>query len=184
MMDLSVLDNLKTKELRKEYKAFLGEDKHTEYYLKRFENMEDKGSKLNLNFAAFFFSTYWCFYRKLFGPGAIFLLMNFAGLYLTIMQPQLATLGSALAFIPAIVCGLFGNYLYFNYVRKNVAGALEKGYDEKAKLYANTGGTSVRIVLGIVAAFICFGLALFFSAGPAAVERLQQTTPLPMSPTE
>ncbi len=94
MMDLSVLDNLKTKELRKEYKAFLGEDKHTEYYLKCFENMEDKGSKLNLNFAAFFFSTYWCFYRKLFGPGAIFLLMNFAGLYLTIMQPQLATLGS------------------------------------------------------------------------------------------
>ena len=61
---------------------------------------------------------------------------------------------------------------------------LEKGYDEKAKLYANNGGTSVRIVLGIVAAFICFGLALFFSAGPAAVERLQQTTPLPMSPTE
>ena len=184
-MDLSVLDNLKAKELRKEYRAFLGEeDKHADYYLKRFDKMEEKGSKLSLNFAAFFFSTYWCFYRKLFGPGAIFLLMNFAGLYLTIMKPELATLGSALAFIPAVACGLFGNFFYYNYVRKNVALGLDKGYDEKAKLYANNGGTSVRIVLGIVAAFLCFGLALFFSAGPAAVERLQQTTPLPVPPAE
>lgn len=184
-MDLSVLDNLKAKELRKEYRAFLGEeDKHADYYLKRFDKMEEKGSKFSLNFAAFFFSTYWCFYRKLFGPGAIFLLMNFAGLYLTIMKPELAALGSALTFIPAIACGLFGNFFYYNYVRKNVALGLDKGYDEKAKLYANNGGTSVRIVLGIVAAFLCFGLALFFSAGPAAVERLQQTAPLAVPPAE
>lgn len=182
-MDLSVLDDLKTKELRKEYKAFLGEeDKHSDYYLKRFDKMDDTGGKFSLNFAAFFFSTYWCFYRKLFGPGAIFLLFNFAGLYLTIMKPELASLGSALAFIPAIACGLFGNFFYYNYVRKNIALGLDKSYEEKAKLYTNNGGTSVRIVLGIVAAFLCFGLALFFSAGPAAVENLQKTTPLPVVP--
>lgn len=176
-MDLTVLDNLKAKELRKEYAAFIGDEKNTEYYLKRFDKMGDSGSKLNINIAAFFFSTYWCFYRKLFGPGAIFLLMNFAGLYISLMKPDLATLGSIMVFVPAIVCGLFGNYLYMSYARKNIAVGIEMGYEAKNKHYANNGGTSTRIVLGIIAAFIFFGMALFFSAGPAAIENMQQQSP-------
>ena len=51
--------------------------------------------------------------------------MNFAGLYLTLMKPELSALGSALTFVPAIVCGLFGNYLYLSYARKTVAQGLE-----------------------------------------------------------
>lgn len=173
MMDINILGELKAKELRKEYRAFVGEDKHTDYYLTRFGKFDDSGSKLSFNIAAFFFSTYWCFYRKIFGVGAILLLANFAGLYLTVMKPALAALGSALTIIPAIVCGFLGNYFYWRYARKNIAVGLTKKSEEKTKLYADNGGTSTRIVLGIIAAFFCFGLALFFSAGPEAIEQMQ-----------
>lgn len=169
------LETMKKKDLRKEYQAFVGDDK-ADYYLKKFDKLQSGGSKISLNFAALFCSTYWLFYRKLFGLGAIALVMNFGGLYLNLMMPRFAVIGGILSIVPAVVCGLFGNYCYLHYVEKNIAQALDMTPDAKAKLYADNGGSSARIVLGILAAFVFFGMALFFSAGPQAIEQMVDNT--------
>lgn len=172
-----VLLAMKKKDLNKEYAAFVGEDK-AKYYLNKFEKMNDKDKKISFNISAFFFSTYWCFYRKLFLPGTIFLVLNFAGLYVSFML-QMGLMGNILTAIPALVCGFFGNYLYLDYANKSITKAADMSKEEKAKFYENNGDTSTRIVLGIIAAFLFFGLALLFSAGPEAVQNL----PVPEIPT-
>ena len=153
---------MKRKDLHKEYIAFIGEDK-AGYYIKKFDKLAE-GKKFSINFAALFFSTYWCFYRKLFIPGALFLILNFAGIYLTVMM-EMTTIGGLLSIIPNIIGGFFGNYLYMNYANKCILNAQDMDKKTKEAYYDDNGGDSARIVLGIVAAFIFFGMALFFSAG-------------------
>lgn len=168
---MSVLESMKKRELRREYTMMLGEEK-TEYYLNKFNKLTASRKKLSLNWAGLLFSTYWCFYRKLFLPGAVFLLLNFAGLYMVLMKPDLALLGNMVSVIPTVICGFFGNYLYMMYVQKSIIIANELATAEKEQYYANNGGTSMRIVLGILAAMLFFAMALFFSAGSEVVERL------------
>lgn len=170
---------MKKKELNREYAAFVGEEK-SKYYLKKFEAMNDKGNKLSINFSALFFSTYWCFYRKLFLQGTICLACSFAGLYISLML-QMPTIGQALMFIPSLACGLFGNYFYYNYANSAISKALTLKSQDKEKYYATNGDTSTRIVLGILAAFLFFGLALFFSAGPEAISNMMPVPP-PVAP--
>lgn len=45
-------------------------------YIEKFKRM-DAGRKISFNFAAFFFSPYWFFYRKLIKPGIIFMTVAF-----------------------------------------------------------------------------------------------------------
>lgn len=45
-------------------------------YIEKFKRF-DFGKKISFNFAAFFFSPYWFFYRKLIKPGIIFMTVNF-----------------------------------------------------------------------------------------------------------
>ena len=184
IMDFTILDSLKAKEVHKEYAAFLGDNERTDYYMKRFEKMENSGAKCNFNFSALFFSTYWCFYRKLFGLGAISFAMNFVGLYLALMMPKLAALGQILTIMPAIICGLFGNYLYMSYARKTIVAGLGMDDEARVKHYDNNGGISVRIALGVIGAFVIIGLGLFFSAGPEAIYQMQQNMPISMPSAE
>ncbi len=53
--------------------AFLGSSAMR--YIEKFKRF-DFGRKLSFNFAAFFFSPYWFFYRKLIKPGIIFMTVN------------------------------------------------------------------------------------------------------------
>ncbi len=48
---------------------------NADYYIRKFKNKE-RGGKLGFNFAAFLFSPYWFFYRKLYKPGIIFLTVS------------------------------------------------------------------------------------------------------------
>ena len=45
-------------------------------YVQKFRKM-DSGNKISFNWAAFFFSPYWFFYRKLYKPGIIFITLQF-----------------------------------------------------------------------------------------------------------
>ena len=75
-------NEIKTKDLNREYKRFIGEKK-LDYYLTKFERMEEKGTKISFNLCGLIFSFFWCFYRKMFVPGAIFLAYNFLVMYIS-----------------------------------------------------------------------------------------------------
>ena len=47
-------------------------------YIRKFMKQKKKGGKLSWNWAAFFFSPYWFFYRKLYKAGAVFLALSVA----------------------------------------------------------------------------------------------------------
>lgn len=53
--------------------AFVAKESHK--YIEKFRRLSS-GSKLSFNWAAFFFSPYWFFYRKLFKPGIIFMTLQ------------------------------------------------------------------------------------------------------------
>lgn len=52
-------------------------ENNNDRYLEVFKNNENKKWFLHMNWAAFFFTVYWMFYRKMFLEGLIFLLLNF-----------------------------------------------------------------------------------------------------------
>ena len=165
-----VKNEIKAKDLNREYKRFIGEKK-LDYYLTRFERMEAKGSKVSFNLCGLIFSFFWCFYRKMFVPGALLLAYSFILMYVSmrfVTTPSMAVSGlfALLNLVPLVICGFFGNYLYSSYVHSCIEKSLNMPNLQKEKFYKENGDTSVRITLGIVVAYIIFSLALVLSYLP------------------
>ena len=163
-------NEIKTKDLNREYKRFIGEKK-LDYYLTKFERMEEKGTKISFNLCGLIFSFFWCFYRKMFVPGAIFLAYNFLVMYISMRfisstSTIVSGVFAVLNLIPPLICGFFGNYLYSNYVHSCIAKSLNMPNLQKEKFYKENGDTSTRITLGIVVAYVVFSLALMLSYLP------------------
>lgn len=53
-------EEIKSKDLRREYKRFIGEKK-LDYYLSKFERMEEKNNRLSFNLSALFFRLFGAF---------------------------------------------------------------------------------------------------------------------------
>ena len=163
-------DEIKSKDLRREYKRFIGEKK-LDYYLSKFERMEEKNNRFSFNLSGLIFSTFWCFYRKMFVPGALLLALNFIVSYV-----QLRFLANApviigilvmiIALIPNLICGFLGNSLYYNYVHGCIDKSISMSSLQKEKYYKENGDTSTRVTLGILAAYVIFTVALFLSYAP------------------
>ena len=163
-------EEIKSKDLRREYKRFIGEKK-LDYYLSKFERMEEKNNRLSFNLSALIFSTFWCFYRKMFLPGALFLALNCAVSFV-----QMRFLANAplivsamvmiIALIPNLFCGIFGNSLYYNYIHGCIDKSINMNNLQKEKYYKENGGSSARVAAGVVAAYLIFTIALFLSFAP------------------
>lgn len=65
-----VIDDIKAEDLA----AFVGAK--AEYYLPRFRRMARNGSSASWNWAAFFFGPLWLLYRKMYGLGAIVMILE------------------------------------------------------------------------------------------------------------
>lgn len=146
-------------EYQNKLKMFIG--KNAEYYLRRFQEISAKNSKASWNWAAFFLSTYWCFYRKMYKHGAIF-----AGiLYLCSMIPGIGTVIGGITI--SIVCGVLGNSFYKNHLDEKIQAAAEMGInDECFGYYAlEKGRTSLAsgIIFALFMQIVSLMLQLYFS---------------------
>ncbi len=111
-------------------------------------NNYDKITTKRFNFAGFFFTTCYLFYRKMFLYGLLFFLINFV--IVNIIKSFIINL------LLCIVVGFFVNKIYLHYAKKKIAKIKlenpQKNIEELKSICSNKGGTSVgKIFLGFLA---------------------------------
>ena len=111
-------------------------------------NNYDKITTRPFNFAGFFFTTLYMFYRKMFGYALLVFLLNF--IVLNLINNFVVTLAFN------VVVGLLVNKIYLSYAKKKITviktSNSQKSIEELKSICSAKGGTSVgQIFLGLVA---------------------------------
>lgn len=124
----------------------------TEYYLPHFEKMENLNSFTSWNWAAFFFSTYWMMYRKMYAYGAILYavscVMNLLGL-------------SGLSLLVSIGVGIVGNFLYMKDINNRTDKAMDMQPEEREVFIQKNSGTGWVGVVVIIAVELVLGMLFY-----------------------
>lgn len=96
---------------RQEMFEFIGE-KSPEYYLRRWEESQFNSNFIHWNWAAFFFNSFWFFYRKAYSVGAIILAINLVS---TFLFRHLVGLRLLIKFSTMLFSALWGNQIYIKH---------------------------------------------------------------------
>ena len=104
------------------YREFLG-DKSLDYYLKRFEQFDQKapGLNANWNWFAFIFGGFWALYRKMYGW--FFAYWAIVSLLKLVELAGYIMLSSIVWILLAILFGIYANSLYYNKIKLKIAVA-------------------------------------------------------------
>lgn len=144
--------------------VFIG--KNQDYYFKKFQKFNIKNGKVSWNFASAFLGAYWYAYRKMYLIQFLyyviyiftvgFLGVLIAGLF---SKAHISTLVVAfmpflILFIPCVISGIFGNYIYKSHVERHVQIARYMDAYMKQNYLMKKGGTSG------VAVFVLIGIGL------------------------
>ena len=143
-------------------------------YIPKFKAMAEKKKKISFNWAAFFFSPYWLFYRKLWQAGLIFM-----GLMLAVALPFTSKVEAFTTAYPAIipilpmlgiqivlhiVAGFIANPLYKRSVTAKVQKLRAAFPDDRAFEAATMrrGGTSILLAFAsYIGYYIIYNLLLY-----------------------
>ena len=139
--------------------AFVG-GKNRSYYVMKWKAMQETGNKVSWNWSSFLFSTYWMLYRKMYVPAIIKLVIDGILTYI-------GTLGSVISLGLWVMCGLFGNYLYFQQMEKTIAEANTLGEIRRSIYLSKKGGTTFVPVVIIGLLYVVF--FVFIIMGVAAL---------------
>lgn len=154
---------------RADYELAIGQN--SDYYLPKFEEFDKGGSKLGWNWPAFFVTTPWFLYRKMWGWG-MGNLAYFWGI-LTIIGPislgiaagsaakgsevsAMVTAGAViglLLLIPAFLLPMFANALYWGHINKmmeKIPTSIAQQPDKRATRITRNGGTGAGAMIGIL----------------------------------
>ena len=142
-----------------DYEAALGQN--SGYYLKYFQQFDGGESKAGWHWPAFFVTSWWFLYRKLWLPGILNLLWPWIvliGMAMTfaITRPPSANafiVAGLLALVPTIVLPIFANAIYWHHVNRMVE-RLPKSVasvpDKRIARLERNGGTAIGPMLGIM----------------------------------
>lgn len=140
----------------KDLELFVGYKKSA-YYLTKWYNMKMASSSVSWNWPAFFFSSIWMLYRKMYAYGFGLLGIN---ILLNILLKD-SSIGSIISFAISIATGILGNKLYKEYATKKIREIKNISSDTEmsSRRIAYAGG--VNIVIPIIVGVI-YGLLLLF----------------------
>ena len=168
-----------------DYESAIGPN--TGYYLKRFQEFDAGESKAGWHWPAFFATSGWFLYRKMWAVGLVnlfwpLILIIAVGLIAAILRPEssVALAGFALLLIlPSILLPIYANALYWRHVRKqiedlpaSVAGVPEQ---RRARLERN-GGTSPGATAGVLVGVGFFGIFVVGILAAIAIPAYQDYT--------
>ena len=137
------------------------------FYKNKWDAMEQKGSSVSGNFAAFFFGVFWLGYRKMYKPllliVAIYLVIDFFVINVWNYQYSdyfIDPLDRIIGFITAIFLAFYGNHMYKRHVETNVDKIeMKKLSKEQAEVLAKQkGGRSWLGVLLTAVIFVGYGI--------------------------
>ena len=166
------------------YAAFVGMEK-SHYYVRRFMRFETEGSTISWNWPAFFFTSWWLLYRKMWLMAAIYIIGAPMLLALVTMlvvalpltsggnpYTGLAALGPVLDLLYIVFCfivvPMFANWVYYRHTKRKVArvSAEFSSDTQRAAQLMQTGGTSLAapIVVSLVVPLLT-GLLVLLALG-------------------
>lgn len=119
--------------------------------------METSGSKISWNWCAFFFTSAWMFYRKMYKPAIIVMVIEylaipvlasvFSGSFPFGPLTLTTSIGSTLSLAVSILLGLFGNYIYMKYIDELMDN---EPADDAFNYQQKYGGISWKLVIAII----------------------------------
>ncbi|MBD8048147.1 MAG: DUF2628 domain-containing protein [Clostridium argentinense] len=153
-----VFDNISKEEIA----TFIGK-KNNSYYLDKWVNLKFTNKYASWNWCAFFMSSYWLLYRKMYLWGFVTIVVNFVSIGGIVIGETI---------IPPLVLstllGIFGNSIYYNHAKEKIYKVKEKNLseEEKLKLIKKRGGINLAIPLLIFILTLLFfyaSIVLFIS---------------------
>jgi len=146
-----------------------------DYYVSKFEEFDKGGSQIGWHWPAFFVTSWWFLYRKMFGLGILnlfypFIAMIVLGILIGVAKPPQAvsTVLTILVLIaPSVLLSMYASALYWRRVRKviaNVPANFTTQPEKRAARIGRNGGTGVGPMLGVM-----LGLGFFCSSILAAI---------------
>lgn len=130
--------------------------KNAKYYILKFKEMQESYKTTSWNWPAFFFSSWWFLYRKMYAIG--FGIIIASSIIATIIPQVSLIVGIA----TSIISGLYGNTIYLKHIQKQLDSLGNVEEDLKERLILSKGG--VNIVIPIILAIITIGFFLLMGA--------------------
>ena len=131
-------------------------DSNVDYYAPKFRDMKAEDRKASWNWAAFWITPYWFFYRKMYGWGAAIL----GGFFLiALINAPFLTFLSAGA---NVVFGIFANYIYMKFLENKAAQVKLLTEPNRSQFFQSQGGTNtLAMILTMVGyAIVTFAILL------------------------
>jgi hypothetical protein len=150
--------------------SFVG--KNYDFYITKWNRLENKNSKISWNWATFFLGPFWFGYRKMYIPvlliGVTYLLID---LFFYLIQYQYSEenyffdpVQNFLVFPFTIILSLFGNYLYLKHTNRYIDQVNLKPFnnEQKKTWLKSKGGTSWLSVFFTVLFIFFYGIVSTF----------------------
>ena len=136
-----------------------------DYYVEKWTPLlKSSGRGAGFNWAAFFLTSFWLPYRKMY----VITTILYAIILLDTIVEQMLFVDSGLivGLLVGIICGAYGNRWYLSHARKVISDVVAQGFEEQAALeiLSQRGGTS----LGSIAAFFLGFVVIAFAVSTVA----------------
>ena len=172
-----------------DYRLAIGPN--TAYYLPRFEELEAGGPAMSWHWPAFFVTTPWFLYRKMWLVGILnvvypFLVLIFGGIAAVLLAGLIQTTPLLFSVIlllllaaPWFLLPMYANALYFRHVR-NLIDKMPRVYaqdpEKKRSRLERDGGTGVGGMIAVCAALSFFYLFIIGALAAIAIPAYQDYT--------
>jgi hypothetical protein len=166
-----------------EYELAVGPN--NDYYIPKFESYDQGGSKVGWHWPAFFATSPWFLYRKMYGPGILNLAYPIIALIVLlilfgILQPPntvMIVLGVLVIAAPWFLFPMFANALYWKHINK-VIRTVPSSFapDKRAARIERNGGTAVGPMIGILGGLAFFGIGGIGVMAAIAIPAFQDYT--------
>jgi hypothetical protein len=143
--------------------------RNAQYYLPRWQAMEDKGKKTSWNWPACLLNLYWFAWRKMWGWFALLLLVLILLGIAGAAGPRAGQLSFLASIGVSFITGAYGNHLYRRHCERRVAATNGMAPDQARAYLAKRGGTSA-LALTILLAFT-LALSALAVAGMRAAQQ-------------
>jgi len=145
--------------------------RNADYYLPKFERFDNDGSLAGWHWPAFFFTSGWYLYRKMWLWGLLNLFFPtiaaiVVGIVAALLKVPSATTGFLMLgamFVEQMLLTIFANALYWKHVNgviRNVPRSIADKPDKRTRRIQRDGGTSIGAMLAILLGLGVFGVGI------------------------
>jgi len=168
-----------------DYESAIGPN--TGYYLKRFQEFDAGESKAGWHWPAFFATSGWFLYRKMWAIGLLnlfwpLIIIVAVGLTAAILRPESSAALAAFALLlilPSILLPIYATALYWRHIRNQIEdlppGVASVPEKRRARLERN-GGTSPGATAGVLVGAFFFGTVVLGILAAIAIPAYQDYT--------